>query len=64
MRYAAEVQGRDPNYIKHPATWLSGQGWLDEPAPPPATRSGERPGEGLTGFAAALYRHRQGEAAS
>jgi ParB-like chromosome segregation protein Spo0J len=33
MRYAAECTGRDPQYIKHPATWLNGSCWEDEPAP-------------------------------
>jgi hypothetical protein len=33
MRYAAERQGQDPQYTKHPATWLSAKGWLDEPTP-------------------------------
>lgn len=28
-RYAAEVAGT--NYVKHPATWLNGKCWLDEP---------------------------------
>jgi hypothetical protein len=33
MRYAAAQDGKDPTYIKHPATWLNGKCWLDEPAP-------------------------------
>ena len=33
MRYAAGQDGKDPTYIKHPATWLNGKCWLDEPAP-------------------------------
>jgi len=33
-RYAAERQGEDPNFTKHPATWLNAKGWLDEPSPP------------------------------
>jgi hypothetical protein len=32
MRYAAERSGQDPKYTKHPATWLNGSCWLDEPA--------------------------------
>jgi hypothetical protein len=32
MRYAASVTGHDPKFIKHPATWLNGECWLDEPA--------------------------------
>lgn len=44
-RYASERSGEDPNFTRHAATWLNGQGWLDEPAsrrgaqsrsPPPA----------------------------
>jgi hypothetical protein len=31
-RYAAAQDGKDPTYIKHPATWLNGKCWLDEPA--------------------------------
>jgi hypothetical protein len=30
-RFAAECTGREPQYIPYPATWLNGQGWLDEP---------------------------------
>jgi uncharacterized protein YdaU (DUF1376 family) len=33
-RYAAEVRGREARYIAHPATWLNGKRWLDEPAKP------------------------------
>lgn len=34
QRYAAECQGKDPRYVKHPGTWLSGECWLDQPAQP------------------------------
>lgn len=37
-RYAAERRGADHNFTKHPATWLNGQCWDDEPAPPPSPR--------------------------
>ncbi|WP_200474849.1 hypothetical protein [Azospirillum argentinense] len=30
-RFAAEVEGREERFIAHPATWLNGQRWLDEP---------------------------------
>lgn len=30
-RYAADKRGEDPRYVKHPATWLNGKCWLDEP---------------------------------
>lgn len=40
-RYAAERAGQDPAYTKHPATWLNGGCWSDEPAalPPPASNN-------------------------
>lgn len=34
QRFAEQVQGEDPRFIAHPATWLNGKRWLDEPAPP------------------------------
>jgi hypothetical protein len=34
MRYAAEVANTEPRFIKHPATWLNGACWLDEPSSP------------------------------
>lgn len=33
-RYSAEVSGKDPDFIKHPATWLNGECWSDERADP------------------------------
>lgn len=33
-RYARQVQGKDPKFTKHPATWLNSECWEDE-APPP-----------------------------
>lgn len=33
-RYALERAGQDHSFTKHPATWLNGQCWLDEPTPP------------------------------
>jgi hypothetical protein len=33
MRYAAERTGQDPQFTKHPATWLNKGCWLDEPTP-------------------------------
>lgn len=32
-RYAGERAGQDPRYTKHPATWLNGGCWEDEPPP-------------------------------
>jgi helix-turn-helix protein len=40
MRYAAEKAREDPKFTKHPATWLNGQCWLDESAPPPRPNGG------------------------
>lgn len=37
-RYAEEVRGTEARYVKHPATWLSKGGWLDEPDPHPAAQ--------------------------
>lgn len=34
-KYAKQVQGKDPQYIKHPASWLNGKCWLDESPPDP-----------------------------
>lgn len=33
MRYAAERDREDPRFTKHPATWLNGKCWTDEPPP-------------------------------
>jgi hypothetical protein len=33
LRYAAECDGREPRFIKHPATWLTAECWNDEPTP-------------------------------
>lgn len=30
-RYAAQRVGEDKNFTKHPATWLNGECWLDDP---------------------------------
>lgn len=34
QRFAEQVCGTEPNFIAHPATWLNGKRWLDEPALP------------------------------
>jgi hypothetical protein len=36
MRYAASVTSHDFKFIKHPATWLNGECWADEPDRQPA----------------------------
>jgi hypothetical protein len=33
QRYAAERNGQDPNFTKHPSSWLNQKCWTDEPAP-------------------------------
>jgi uncharacterized protein YdaU (DUF1376 family) len=30
-RYAQERSDEDPQYTRHPATWLNGEGWKDQP---------------------------------
>lgn len=47
MRYAAERDGQPPKFTKHPATWLNGECWTDEPAPPAnVIPFADRPGGG------------------
>jgi hypothetical protein len=58
MRYAAAQDGKDPTYIKHPATWLNGKCWLDEPAPAAA-----RPRSYLDSIRAGLALHPDEEGA-
>lgn len=36
-RFAAKVNGSDPKFIAHAATWLNGERWLDEDTKPPET---------------------------
>ena len=43
-RYTAETEGRDPAHIAHPATWLRGQRWEDEPG-----SNATRPRNGASG---------------
>jgi hypothetical protein len=49
MRYAAQRDGEDPQFTKHPATWLNGKCWMDEPPP-----NGGRPRSYLDTIAAGL----------
>lgn len=58
IRYGAEVAGSDPRFIKHPATWLNGEGWLDEPAAPAPPEAFEPRAGSVVGIAEA--RRRQG----
>lgn len=34
-KYTESVKGKDPEFIAHPATWLNGERWNDEPPPRP-----------------------------
>lgn len=36
-RYDLERTGQDPQFTVHPATWLNGERWNDDPAPPAHT---------------------------
>jgi Helix-turn-helix domain len=38
LRYAAERTGQDPQFTKHPSTWLAGACWADEPQAPAQPR--------------------------
>jgi hypothetical protein len=49
----AQDPNRDPGYTKHPATWLNGECWDDEPLP---TRDMPRSGAARTADAFARYR--------
>ena len=39
-RYAAENVGEDKQFLRHPATWLNGEGWADEPKKHPKSAAG------------------------
>lgn len=44
QRYAAEVSGKDANFVKHPARWLDGDCWRDENSQaPPGLHAGLDP---------------------
>lgn len=43
-RYAERRRGEDPQYTPHPATWLRGARWDDEPDQPPARAAPTRDG--------------------
>jgi uncharacterized protein YdaU (DUF1376 family) len=34
--YAVDCIGREPQFIKHPATWLNAEAWLNQPYEPPS----------------------------
>ncbi|MCP3469821.1 hypothetical protein NLM33_05690 [Bradyrhizobium sp. CCGUVB1N3] len=48
MRYGAERAGEDPTFTKHPATWLNGECWTDEPQP-------KRPIRGIDSAVAGVF---------
>lgn len=56
-RYAAERAGQDQQFTRHAATWLNGQGWLDEPASKPSPRSQAPPSNGHRPPSPAMQRH-------
>lgn len=41
QRYALERLHQDPEYTKHPSTWLNGKCWLDDAAAPKANGNGQ-----------------------
>jgi hypothetical protein len=43
QRYAQEQSGKDPQFTKHPATWLNKECWLDEPTAAIATATSGKP---------------------
>lgn len=59
MRYAAQRDGEEPQFTKHPATWLNGKCWTDEPP-----LKGGRPRGYLESIAAGLALVPDDEAAS
>jgi hypothetical protein len=40
--YAATRRCQDPNFTKHPTSWLNGEHWLDEPAAPATQTASNR----------------------
>ncbi|MBK5960263.1 hypothetical protein CCR97_18950 [Rhodoplanes elegans] len=53
QRYAAERAGQEERYTAHPATWIRGQRWLDDPTPRGGRQHGHRP-DRAAGVMAAL----------
>ncbi len=58
QRYAASVEGTDPKFIKHPATWLNGGCWADEPDVHTPAKS-NRGGSGRSAAMEAMLRRAQ-----
>lgn len=52
-RYGREQADKDPEFIKHPATWLAGECWLDEPAARRSGRNRQGPRSSVEAFARA-----------
>lgn len=68
MAYAAQRDGQDPTFTAHPATWLNGERWGDDPAPPrnvvrfEAGNGGRRRSpSGMDAAAALIAAHRAGD---
>jgi hypothetical protein len=47
MRYAAQRTDQDPQFTKHPGTWLNGACWTDEPDQPRSDAFNDRPPSGF-----------------
>ena len=60
-RYAGERAGQEERFTKHPATWLNGQCWLDEPtgspsrSPSGSPTASRTPAGGFTAMALEKY---------
>jgi hypothetical protein len=61
MRYAQARDGQDPQYTRHPATWINGQGWNDEPSPQPRAPHTTRRDDTNEAIALALSFGQRGE---
>jgi hypothetical protein len=48
LRYAAEREGQEPRFTKHPATWLNGACWRDEQQPQQPGLHHPRSGGGIS----------------
>jgi hypothetical protein len=59
IRYAQEQRGADPRYVKHPATWLNGWCWQDQPQMPARLGKITQADTAAAGFARFLNRGAQ-----
>jgi len=60
-RYVKECQGKDPSYIKFPATWLNQQCWNDEPDAPPVNANAWTPKTDLSELPDDIFESEAGE---